>query len=103
MNEKGTLTKDVLIEMISEKIGYPVKESKEMLESLLEIFKADLENGKNLKVSGFGLWKVSNKKSRRGRNPATGEEMKIDARRVVTFHPSDILRERVDQLSKVSS
>ena len=68
----GTLTKDALIEMIRDKVGYPVKEAKEILEIILEEVKLKLEEGKEVKISGFGKWTVKEKRSRPGRNPHTG-------------------------------
>lgn len=91
-----TLTKDVLVEMIRDKIGFPVKEAKDILELLLEEVKSRLEAGEDVKISGFGKWHVREKRSRPGRNPHTGEKMEITARRVVTFRPSDKLRMAVN-------
>jgi integration host factor subunit alpha len=92
-----TLTKDALIEMIRDKVGYPVKEAKEILEMILEEIKLKLEEGKDVKISGFGKWTVKEKRSRPGRNPHTGQKIEISARRVVTFHPSDKLRDSVNK------
>ncbi|NRA43447.1 MAG: integration host factor subunit alpha [Oligoflexales bacterium] len=91
-----TLTKDVLVELIRDKVGYPVKEAKEILEMILEEVKLKLEEGQDVKISGFGKWAVKEKRSRPGRNPHTGKRIEISARRVVTFHPSDKLRESVN-------
>ena len=93
----STLTKDALIEMIRDKVGYPVKEAKEILEIILEEIKSRLEEGKEVKISGFGTWTVKEKRSRPGRNPHTGDRIEISARRVVTFHPSDKLRDSVNR------
>lgn len=92
----ATLTKDVLIEMFREKVGYPVKEAKDILEMVLEELKAKLEKGEEVKISGFGKWVVKEKRARPGRNPHTGQKIEITARRVVTFHPSDKLRDSVN-------
>lgn len=92
-----TLTKDVLVEMMREKVGYPVKEAKDILEIILEEIKLRLEEGKEVKISGFGKWTVKEKRSRPGRNPHTGDKIEISARRVVTFHPSDKMREAVNR------
>ena len=92
-----TLTKDALIEMIRDKVGYPVKEAKEILEIILEDLKLKLEEGTEVKISGFGKWTVKEKRSRPGRNPHTGDKIEISARRVVTFHPSDKLRDEVNK------
>lgn len=93
----NTLTKDALIELIRDKVGYPVKEAKDILEMILEEIKSKLEEGRDVKISGFGKWIVKEKRSRPGRNPHTGQKIEITARRVVTFHPSDKLRESVDR------
>ena len=93
----STLTKDALIEIIRDKVGYPVKEAKEILEIILEEIKSRLEEGKEVKISGFGKWTVKEKRSRPGRNPHTGDRIEISARRVVTFHPSDKLRDSVNR------
>ena len=92
-----TLTKDVLVEMIKDKVGFPVKEAKEILEVILEEVKSRLEEGKEVKISGFGKWTVKEKRSRPGRNPHTGQKIEISARRVVTFHPSDKMRDSVNK------
>lgn len=92
-----TLTKDLLVEMIRDKVGYPVKEAKDILEIILEEIKLRLEDGKDVKISGFGKWNVKEKRARPGRNPHTGEKIEISARRVVTFHPSDKMREAVNK------
>lgn len=92
-----TLTKDALVELIRDKVGYPVKEAKEILEMILEEIKQKLEDGEDVKISGFGKWTVKQKRSRPGRNPHTGERIEISARKVVTFHPSDKLRDLVNR------
>jgi len=92
-----TLTKDALIEMIRDKVGFPVTEAKDILEIILEEIKLKLEEGKEVKISGFGKWTVKEKRSRPGRNPHTGERIEISARRVVTFNPSDKLRNAVNK------
>ncbi len=91
-----TLTKDIMVELYREKIGYPVKESRDFLEMILEELKSSLEKGEEVKISGFGKWVVKEKRSRPGRNPHTGQKIEINARRVVNFHPSDKLRDSVN-------
>ncbi len=93
----STLTKDTVIEMIRDKVGFPVKEAKDILEMVLEEVKLRLEDGQEVKISGFGKWTVKEKRSRPGRNPHTGDRIEITARRVVTFHPSDKLRDAVNK------
>jgi integration host factor subunit alpha len=97
MTDVNTLTKDTLVELIRDKIGYPVKEAKDILEWILEEVKLKLEEGKEVKISGFGKWTVKEKRSRPGRNPHTGDRIQITARKVVTFHPSDKLRDAVNK------
>ena len=92
-----TLTKDTLVEMIRDKIGFPIKEAKDILEMVLEELKLKLEEGQEVKISGFGKWTVKEKRSRPGRNPHTGARIEITARKVVTFHPSDKLRNIVNR------
>ena len=97
MESQNTLTKDTMVELIRDKIGYPVKEAKDILEWILEEIKGKLEESKEVKISGFGKWLVKEKRSRPGRNPHTGDRIQITARKVVTFHPSDKLRESVNK------
>jgi integration host factor subunit alpha len=91
-----SLTKVDIIDSIYEKIGIPKQECVRIVESVFEIIKDDLENGNDVMISGFGKWTVKAKKERRGRNPQTGEALTIDARRVVTFKPSNVLRDKVN-------
>lgn len=99
-----TLTKDALVEKLNKQTGLPPKSAKQLLELLLELMKSKLEKGEDVKISNFGRWSVREKNSRRGRNPHTGDSMTISARRVVTFHPSDNMRERItDSKAQVDS
>ena len=93
----STLTKDLLTEDLREKFNMSVKESKEIVEFLLEDLKSSLEKGDDVKISSFGKWTVRSKSARPGRNPHTGERIEITPRRVVTFHPSDKLRDSLNQ------
>jgi integration host factor subunit alpha len=86
------LTKKEIIENVSDKIGLTKKEGMDIVDSLFEIIKDELAKGNPVKISGFGRWTVNAKKKRRGRNPQTGEEIAIGARKVVTFKPSTVLR-----------
>jgi integration host factor subunit alpha len=90
------LTKQVLAEMVSEKLVIPKKQSIKIVESLIGIIKASLESGNDVLVSGFGKFCVKDKKERKGRNPATGEDLMLKPRRVVTFKWSGQLRDRVN-------
>ena len=92
-----TLTKDDLVKALAKENGYPLNQSVEQVEALLEIIKETLESGDDVLVSGFGKFRVREKKARKGRNPATGENMILDPRRVVTFHCSGKLRRKINQ------
>ena len=91
-----TLTKANIVEAVQSKLGLPKNQSTDIVESLLEIIKSTLEGGDDVLVSGFGKFCVNNKSERRGRNPATGEDLMLAPRRVVTFKCSGKLRERVN-------
>ena len=92
------MTKADLVEKIQTTIGFTKKESADMLETVFSIMKATLETGEKLKISGFGNFEVKQKKDRRGRNPQTGETITIEARRVLTFKPSIVLRDAVNNV-----
>jgi len=91
-----SLTKIDIIDSIYEKLGIPKKECVSIVESIFEIIKEDLDQGNDVMISGFGKWTVKVKKKRKGRNPQTGESLMIDARKVVTFKPSQVLRGAVN-------
>jgi len=91
-----TLTKANIVVAIAEQTGYTKHQSSEMIETLLEIIKRTLESGDDVLVSSFGKFCVKEKHKRRGRNPATGEDMMLEPRRVVTFRCSRQLRERIN-------
>ena len=90
------LTKKDIVEKVYNELGFPNKQSVEIVESILEIIKATLESGDDVLVSGFGKFCVNDKKERKGRNPATGEDAILPARRVVTFKCSGKLRGKVN-------
>ena len=90
------LTKAHIIESIHNQLGLPKKNCAEIFESLLEIMKNSLAEGDDVLISGFGKFCVKDKKERRGRNPATGYDMMLDQRRVVTFRCSSVLRIRIN-------
>ena len=90
-----TLTKQDIVENISDKIGLTKKESTAIVEDIFEIIKDDLAKGNPVKISGFGKWVVLDKKARIGRNPKTGEKITIDARKVTSFRPSEILKKEL--------
>lgn len=86
------MTKADIIEGVYEKIGFSKKESAEIVELVFDTLKETLERGDKVKISGFGNFQVRQKKSRVGRNPQTGKEIEISARRVLTFRPSQVLK-----------
>ncbi|HPJ97058.1 MAG TPA: integration host factor subunit alpha [Syntrophales bacterium] len=86
------MTKIDIIQDVYEKLGIPKKDSAKIVESVFELMKDSLAKGEKIKISGFGNFIVKEKKSRRGRNPQTGEEISISARRVLTFKSSQVLR-----------
>jgi integration host factor subunit alpha len=91
-----TLTKAELADLLFEKVGLNKREAKEMVESFFEEIRNSLEVGDTVKLSGFGNFQCREKPQRPGRNPKTGEEMPISARRVVTFHASQKLKAMVE-------
>jgi integration host factor subunit alpha len=86
------MTKADLVERVHQKIGFPKKSSAEIVELVFETIKETLELGERIKISGFGNFDVRPKKQRTGRNPQTGEEIQISARRVLTFKASQVLK-----------
>lgn len=91
-----TLTKAELAELLFEQVGLNKREAKEMVETFFDEIRQSLVRGESVKLSGFGNFQLRDKPQRPGRNPKTGEEIPITARRVVTFHPSQKLKEMVD-------
>ena len=90
------LTKHEIINKVNQ-IGFTKKKSTEVIESLLETIKASLANGEDVLVSGFGKFCVKEKRSRRGRNPATGQDLMLRERKVVTFKCSGKLRDKINE------
>ena len=91
-----TLTKAELAEMLFEQVGLNKREAKDMVETFFDEIRNALERGEAVKLSGFGNFQLRDKPQRPGRNPKTGEEIPITARRVVTFHASQKLKGMVD-------
>jgi len=87
-----SLRKIDIIDSVYEKLGITKKDSVRIVESLFDIIKNDLDKGNDVMISGFGKWTVKAKKERRGRNPQTGKEIRIDARKVITFKSSNVLK-----------
>jgi len=92
-----TLIKDAIVEAVARENGFAKNRSVEIVETLLELIKKTLESGEDVLVSGFGKFRVREKKQRRGRNPATGDSMMLEPRRVVTFKWSGNLKRRLNQ------
>lgn len=93
MQDRRTMTKADIVECVYERVGgYSKKEAAEIVEAVFDTLKRTLENGQKIKLSGFGNFVVRDKNARVGRNPQTGEEITICARRVLTFKPSQVLK-----------
>jgi integration host factor subunit alpha len=90
------LTKAHITTTLQDQLGFTNKQSIELVEIILEVMKRALESGEDVLISGFGKFCVKQKRERRGRNPATGEDMMLKERRVVTFKCSENLREKVN-------
>jgi len=91
-----TFTKIQIVESIQNQTSFSRNRSSEILETLLEILKSTLASGEDVLVSGFGKFCVKEKRERKGRNPATGEDLMLEPRKVVTFRCSGKLRETVN-------
>ena len=91
-----TITKDSLVEMVHNEVGLNKREAKELIECFFEQIKKSLEDGNDIKFSGFGNFILRNKSSRPGRNPKTGEEVTISERRVVTFKSGLKLKSKLE-------
>jgi integration host factor subunit alpha len=91
-----SMTKIDIVNSVYENLDISKKDSVRIVESVFEIIKDELDKGKSVMISGFGKWMVKAKKKRRGRNPQTGESLTIDARKVITFKPSHVLRNAVN-------
>lgn len=90
------MTKADIIEALYEKVGFSKKDAAELVELIFDTIKDTLSNGEKIKISGFGNFVVRDKRARTGRNPQTGTSIQISARRVLTFKPSHVLREDVN-------
>lgn len=94
------MTKADLVEIIYEKVGLSKKEAKDIVEAVFKILKDSLNNGEKIKISGFGNFSVRVKRPRRGRNPQTGDDIEISARRVLTFKASQILKDYINRMDR---
>lgn len=90
------MTKADIVEVVHNRTGFSKKESSEAVEAILEVLKEELEEGEKVKLSGFGNFVIRQKDVRKGRNPKTGQEMEITARRVLTFKPSQKLKDHIN-------
>ena len=93
--ETKTMTKADLEEMLFNRMGMHKRDAKDMVDAFFDELRTALESGRTVKLSGFGNFQLRDKAQRPGRNPKTGEEIAITARRVVTFHASQKLKEAV--------
>ncbi len=92
------LTKNDIVSRVYE-LGFTKKQAAELVETLLEIIKSTLASGEDVLISGFGKFCVRQKRQRRGRNPATGEDLILPPRKVVTFKCSGKLREKINNIN----
>ena len=97
--EATALTKAQLADMLFEQIGLNKRESKDMIDAFFDLMTTSLVGGNDVKISGFGNFQIRRKSPRPGRNPRTGEPIPIPARRVVTFHASHKLKERIQHIA----
>ena len=89
-----TITKNSLVNLLHDEVGLNKREAKEFIETFFEVIKLELENGNDVKISGFGNFNLREKSARPGRNPKTGEDVTISERRVVTFKSGLKLRSK---------
>jgi integration host factor subunit alpha len=101
--ETPALTKAQLAELLFEQIGLNKRESKDMIDAFFELIAGSLVEGDDVKITGFGNFQIRTKAPRPGRNPRTGEPIPIEARRVVTFHASQKLKEMIQAQSVAKS
>lgn len=93
------MTKADLVRIVFERVGLPKVESQRIVETIFETIKHTLSEGESVKISGFGTFNVRKKRERRGRNPQTGDDLQITARKVVIFKPSNIVKEFVEKVN----
>ena len=91
-----TLTKANLVETVRDVCEFTKKDSYKLVDKLLGIIKNTLENGEDVLITGFGKFYVKEKRDRRGRNPATGEDLMLESRKVVTFKCSGVLKDKMN-------
>ncbi|MCF8054189.1 MAG: integration host factor subunit alpha [Deltaproteobacteria bacterium] len=91
------MTKKDMVQLVYDKLGLSKGDSVRIVETFLDIIKEAIVNGEKVKISGFGNFETKDKRSRRGRNPKTGESMEITARRVLVFKSSNVLRDMMNE------
>jgi integration host factor subunit alpha len=96
-----TLTKNDLVKALAKENGHPANKTIEIVETLLELIKSSLASGDDVLISGFGKFCIKKKHQRKGRNPATGEDMILTPRQVVTFKCSGQLRDKINQQEEI--
>jgi len=92
------MTKADIVERVYGKVGLTKKESVDVVEELFALIKDTLEAGEKIKIAGFGNFEVKQKADRRGRNPQTGEEITIEARKILTFKASPLLKQSINSV-----
>ncbi|UCD71504.1 MAG: integration host factor subunit alpha [Syntrophobacterales bacterium] len=91
------MTKVDIVSSVYEKVGFSKKEAVRVVETIFDILKEALERGEKVKISGFGNFMVRNKRARRGRNPQTGDDIEISSRKILTFKPSQVLKNELNR------
>ena len=91
------MTKADIVSSVYEKVGFSKKEAVRVVETIFDIVKEALERGEKVKISGFGNFVVRKKRTRRGRNPQTGGDIEISARKIMTFKPSQVLKDELNR------
>ncbi len=91
------MTKVDIVSSVYEKVGFPKKEAMRVVETIFDILKEALERGEKVKISGFGNFMVRSKRARRGRNPQTGDDIEISSRKILTFKPSQVLKNELNR------
>lgn len=91
------MTKSEIVEAIHQRVGFTKKHSAEIVAMILDSMKEALERGEKVKISGFGNFEIRRKDPRKGRNPQTGDEIVISERHVLTFKPSQVLKDRLNR------
>jgi len=91
------MTKVDIVSSVYEKVGFSKKEAMRVVETIFDILKEALERGEKVKISGFGNFMVRKKRARRGRNPQTGNDIEISSRKILTFKPSQVLKNELNR------